>query len=217
MRRRSPLIRRSSSRRQRADPAEDSICLPRLIVTNDETYLNANSLRFRFPRIYLPSTFIRMNLSYKQMGKKTAVTLLTGPCRYHIMDRDLVDRPCSMVSGDIQEPKCLRHHVKVMLLEIPDVCQMHREVCDLCEHENGSGSSASGKIHQSHLIKYLLGYRRSKNAREDVVAIGGYWDPELDGADPANLGTLVNTAIRTCRYRSPSWGNIFQSGKRWVL
>ena len=79
-----------------------------------------------------------------------------------------------------------------MLMAVPAIEDIYRRSCALSEDPSEVRDCF---VHPTRLINFLVGLK----GKNETMAIGGYWSPSLDGANPEkDPNVLIRTAIRTC-------------------
>ncbi|KAI6187137.1 BMA-LST-3, isoform h [Aphelenchoides besseyi] len=196
--RRSPLpVKRDADspprRRQRIIPRYQCY-VPRPIVNDFMSYID---LHKRYPNLYIPSDFVRCEMSWKNsFNLEDPIIFAPNTVEFHVLHKD-VDYP--MIEGENELPPEStedadpRYTVKVLLLTHPGAASLRQKV---------TGLMADGTIDEQcdvqslyKVLHFIIGIR----GKSEVMGIGGQWSPSLDGANPLDPQTLINTAVRTTR------------------
>ncbi|KAI6218710.1 BMA-LST-3, isoform h [Aphelenchoides fujianensis] len=178
-------------RRQRIIPRYQCY-LPRPLVSDSLTYLE---LHKRYPNLYIPSDFVRCEMSWKKsFNLEDPVLFAPHSVEFHVLHKD-VDFPATHgelppEQADDADPS---YTVKVLLLTHPGAASIRQKVAGLLA--DGSIDEACEAQSLMKVLQFLIGMR----GKGEVMGIGGQWSPSLDGANPADPQTLINTAVRTTR------------------
>lgn len=150
---------------------------------------NVLNLKQSFSSLYIPSDFFSVEYNW-QNSFTLQQPLSAGKCHFYVLHKDV--EMLEDIEPGILNPPDVDHTwaAKVMLLQVPNKEEIYKQCCKFAEDNSDSF------LHQSRVFKFLVGCKGKK----EQMAIGGSWSPSLDGPDPANNpGTLVRTAIRTCK------------------
>uniref|UniRef100_A0A915DXN7 SAP domain-containing protein n=1 Tax=Ditylenchus dipsaci TaxID=166011 RepID=A0A915DXN7_9BILA len=177
-------------RRQRIIPRYHCHIPKQIVQSNELKYLD---LRKRYSTMYVPSDFIRCNMSWlKSIQLDEPIKFSPHPINYTVLHKD-VDLEELDVTLENPPDADSRFIVKVLLLAQPGQSALRQKVYGLLP----DGSIDEAVETQSVLknLQFLVGCR----GKNELMCIGGPWSPSLDGDNPMDPQTLVNTAIRTTR------------------
>uniref|UniRef100_A0A915DRH7 DBC1/CARP1 catalytically inactive NUDIX hydrolase domain-containing protein n=1 Tax=Ditylenchus dipsaci TaxID=166011 RepID=A0A915DRH7_9BILA len=162
-------------RRQRIIPRY--MCyIPKQIHQSNE--LKYKDLHKRYISMYVPSDFIRCDMSWlKSIQVDEPIKFSPHPISYTVLHKQ-VDLE-GVDSAEENPPDAdARYVVKVLLFAHPVSLPFAKKYMVFCRME-----------------ALTIGTR----GKSELMGIGGAWSPSLDGENPMDPQTLVNTAVRTTR------------------
>lgn len=158
--------------------------------------MNYTDLHKRYTNLYIPSDFVRAELSWKQsLNLENPITFSPNAIDFHILHKD-VDYPFAdsdPLPTDQPEDADPRYIVKVLLLSHPGATAIRQKVTGLLA--DGSLDETVDAQTLFKILHFVVGYR----GKSEVMGIGGAWSPSLDGENPLDPQTLIKTAVRTTR------------------
>ncbi|CAI2738420.1 unnamed protein product [Dicrocoelium dendriticum] len=148
----------------------------------------ATEIRQNYPRLNVAPDFYECDSTWCESFPMHSPFKLGNATDYHVFHRD-VDSPSPADSSLLNPPDAdYSYSSRVMLMACPQLAELYRNTCRMADDPIGTDKVPPGKN-----IHFLVGGR----AKSETMAIGGPWSPSLDGADPSDPMTLINTAIRT--------------------
>ncbi|KAL3110206.1 hypothetical protein niasHT_015809 [Heterodera trifolii] len=151
-------------------------------------------LRKRYLSLYIPSDFIRCKFSWVDSVKlETPLQFSPHPIKFHVLHKDvdvLLDEGKQLPLENPPDADS-RFVVKVLLISHPGLTALRRKLSGLMPDGSIDESTETQPLSKS--IQILVGYR----GKGEFMCIGGAWSPSLDGTNPLDPQSMVNTAIRT--------------------
>jgi hypothetical protein len=155
--------------------------------------MNYTELHKRYSSLYIPSDFVQCELYWKKsFNLEEPISFAPTAIDFHVVHKD-VDYPGEELPVEFPDDADSSYIVKVLLLTHPGVTALRQKV---------TGLLADGSIDESldvqtifKVLHFVVGMR----GKGEVMGIGGAWSPSLDGSDPLDPQTLINTAVRTTK------------------
>ncbi|XP_076053970.1 cell division cycle and apoptosis regulator protein 1-like isoform X3 [Oratosquilla oratoria] len=167
-----------------------NVQVPKIMLHMKEA--NVLELKKRYSNLYVPSDVFLARPLWSDTFPAHRPFQLPRPVSFHIMNKE-VDPV--LENDTIYDPPDANHAfaAKVMLMAIPPLEDLFRRSCALSEDPSDVRECF---VHPTRLINFLVGLK----GKNETMAIGGYWSPSLDGANPEkDPNVLIHTAIRTCK------------------
>lgn len=152
-------------------------------------------LRRRYANLYIPSDFIRINFDWmKSIQLEQPMKCSPHPILFHILPKD-IDMPLAEGESPPVNPSDAdyRYTVKVLLISHPGLSALRQKLSGIMP--DGSIDETVETQPVTKNIQLLVGHR----GKGEYMCIGGAWSPSMDGTNPLDPQTLVNTAVRTTR------------------
>ncbi|KAI6175893.1 hypothetical protein M3Y97_00739600 [Aphelenchoides bicaudatus] len=207
-RERSPIRESRETRRSPAQPAKRDDSPPRRrqrIIPRYQAYiprspvsdfLNYTELHKRYTSLYIPSDFVRCDLSWKNsFNLENPIEFSSNAVNFHVLHKD-VDYPFNETNPlpvELPDDADTRYIVKVLLPAHPGAIELRKRVTGLLP--DGSLDEALDVQNLNRVLHFVIGCR----GKGEVMGIGGAYSPSLDGENPLDMHTLIKTAIRTTK------------------
>ncbi|XP_047502401.1 cell division cycle and apoptosis regulator protein 1-like [Penaeus chinensis] len=153
---------------------------------------NVLELKKRYSNLYIPSDVFLARPLWSDTFPAHRSFQFPRPVSFHIMNKEV--EPV-LENDAIYDAPDANHSfaAKVMLMAVPAIEDIFRRSCALSEDPSDIRECF---VHPTRLINFLVGLK----GKNETMAIGGYWSPSLDGANPdRDPNVLIRTAIRTCK------------------
>ncbi|KAK3887369.1 hypothetical protein Pcinc_008487 [Petrolisthes cinctipes] len=181
---------RSPPRRRMRVVPRYNVQVPMILLHMKEA--NVLELKKRYSNLYVPSDVFLARPLWSDTFPAHRPFQFPRPVSFHIMNKEVEP----VVENDaVYDPPDANHSfaAKVMLMSVPALDDIFRRSCALSEDPSDVRECF---VHPTRLINFMVGLK----GKNETMAIGGYWSPSLDGANPErDPSVLIRTAIRTCR------------------
>ncbi|KAK7081355.1 Cell division cycle and apoptosis regulator protein 1 [Halocaridina rubra] len=181
---------RSPPRRRMRVVPRYNVQVPKILLHMKEA--NVLELKKRYSNLYVPSDVFLARPLWSDTFPAYRAFQFPRPVSFHIMNKEV--EPV-LENDAVYDPPDVNHcyAAKVMLMAVPAVEDVFRRSCALSEDH---ADVRECFVHPTRLINFLVGLK----GKNETMAIGGYWSPSLDGANPEkDPNVLIHTAIRTCK------------------
>ncbi|CAD5218771.1 unnamed protein product [Bursaphelenchus okinawaensis] len=176
-------------RRQRIIPRYQCY-VPRPFI---DSFAHYTYLHKRYPNLYIPSDFVRVDLSWpKSFNLGEPISFAPAGVPFSILSKS-VDYPGDDLPSEQPSDADSKYLVKVLLLSHPGAALIRQKTTGLLV--DGTIDEAQECQNFSKVLQLLVGMR----GKSEFMGIGGAWSPSLDGEDPLDPQTLINTAVRTTK------------------
>ncbi|CAD5226302.1 unnamed protein product [Bursaphelenchus xylophilus] len=176
-------------RRQRIIPRY-TCYIPRPFVDSAAHY---TYLHKRYPNLYIPSDFVRCDLKWPlSFNLEEQISFAPSGVPFCILSKD-VDYPGEDLPVENPADSDSKYVVKVLLLTHPGAALIRQKVTGLLA--DGTIDEAQDCQNLNKVLQVLVGMR----GKSEFMGIGGAWSPSLDGENPLDPQTLINTAVRTTK------------------
>ncbi|XP_042867874.1 cell division cycle and apoptosis regulator protein 1-like isoform X1 [Penaeus japonicus] len=181
---------RSPPRRRLRVVPRYNVQVPKILLHMKEA--NVLELKKRYSNLYIPSDVFLARPLWSDTFPAHRSFQFPRPVSFHIMNKEV--EPV-LENDAIYDAPDANHSfaAKVMLMAVPAIEDIFRRSCALSEDPSDIRECF---VHPTRLINFLVGLK----GKNETMAIGGYWSPSLDGANPdRDPNVLIRTAIRTCK------------------
>lgn len=181
---------RSPPRRRMRVVPRYNVQVPKILLHMKEA--NVLELKKRYSNLYVPSDVFLARPLWSDTFPAHLPFQFPRPVSFHIMNKEV--EPVLENDAVYDAPDANHSYAaKVMLMAVPALEDIYRRSCALSEDPSDVRECF---VHPTRLINFLVGLK----GKNETMAIGGYWSPSLDGANPEkDPNVLIHTAIRTCK------------------